>query len=163
FGKKRHMELIDLGNLSDLGGVVIVMRERVVRVGHPDLRVCSPAGLASELESDDASNVSLERQQLEVEHQSRVGGIGRRDADGPIEIGQIAVFCVDLGLLDSPLDLANSLEVQPDAGTVRRTELRFQARDLFADRVEQAGSLLQGRAAVGGATAFAEEAFEYDS
>ena len=47
------------GHLRDLGRVVPVVRERMVRVGDADLGIGPPAGLAGELERDDPRDVPL--------------------------------------------------------------------------------------------------------
>ena len=61
----------------------------MVRIGHADLGIGALAGFARELERDDAGDVALERQHLQIEHQPRVVGVGGRHADRPIEIRQV--------------------------------------------------------------------------
>ena len=105
-------------------GIVAVMRQRVMRIGHADLGVGAVAGLARELERDDARDVALQRQHLQVEHQPRVVGVRGRHADRPVEIGQRIVRRRRLGLLDAPLDFADGLEILVDPGAIGRAELR---------------------------------------
>lgn len=151
-GEQRDVECVDLGHLRDLVGVVPVVGERMVRIGDADLGIGPRAGLPGELECDDPGDVPLERQDLEVEHQASVVGVGCRDAHGPVEVRQGVVLRVGLGLLDPALDLANGLQVLADLGAIRRAELLVQARHLLGDRVEEAGPLLQGSPSVGGAS-----------
>ena len=82
---------VDLGHLGDLLGVVAVVRQRVVRVGDADLGIGPVAGLAGELEGDDAGDVALERQHLQVEHQPGVVGVGGRHADRAVEVRQVRI------------------------------------------------------------------------
>ena len=112
--EQRDVELIDLGHLGDLLRIVAVMRQRMMRIGNADLRIGAVAGFARQLKRDDARDVALQRQQLQVEHQSGVVGVGRRHADGPIEIGQRIVRRVGLGLLNAPLDFADRVEILAD-------------------------------------------------
>src|SRR5688572_2496963 len=78
------MERIDLGDLLDLFGIIAVMARRMVRIWHADLWIRAVAQLARELERDDARNVCLERENLQIEHELRVVGKRRGNADGPI-------------------------------------------------------------------------------
>ena len=107
-----------------------MVRERVVRIGHADLGVGAVAGLARELERDDAGDVALQRQHLQVEHQPRVVGVGGRHAHRAIEIRQRIVRRLGLGLLNAALDLADGVEVLADPGAIGRAELLLQAGDL---------------------------------
>src|SRR4030095_8924182 len=67
-----------------------------------------------------------------------------------------------LGLLDSPLDVADRLGVLLDLGLIRRAELPAQAGPLFVDPIEEALLLLEARFAGGaaGAAAVAEQPLE---
>ena len=76
------------GHLGDLVGVVAVVRQRMVRIGHADLRIRAIARLAGELERDHPRDVALQRENLQVEHQPGVVGVRGRHADGAIEIRQ---------------------------------------------------------------------------
>jgi hypothetical protein len=59
------------------------------------------------LEGDHASNIALQREHLQIEHQARMVRIGRRYADRPIQIGQSRVGCFSFRLLNTPLHLAH--------------------------------------------------------
>ena len=80
------MEAIDFGYLLDLLAVIAVMREGVMRIGHADLGVGPVAGLARQLEGDDAGDIGLEGQDLQVEHQAGVVGVGGGHAHGALEV-----------------------------------------------------------------------------
>ena len=153
-----------LRHLRELVGIVAVVRERVVRVGDADLGIGAGAGLAGELEGDDAGDVALQRQHLQVEHQPGVVGVGGGHADGPVEIRQVRIGGRGLGLLDAALDLADGVEVlaRPCCGRPGRACVCRRAIS-SVHRVEQAGALPQRGEAVGGAAAVAEQALEDDA
>src|SRR5688572_11592910 len=81
--EQRHMVRVDLGELHQLLRIVGVMRHRMMRLGHADVRVGSGARFPRQLERDDASHVSLERQHLQVEHQLDVVFPDRGNAGRP--------------------------------------------------------------------------------
>ena len=111
--------------LAIFSGIVAVVRERMVRIGHADLGVGAVAGLARELEGDDPRDVALQRQHLQVEHQPRVVGVGRpARRPGRSRSGSWLSARLGLGLLNAPLDLAHGLEILADPGAIRRPELR---------------------------------------
>ena len=157
------MELIDLRHARDLVRIVAVMRERMVRIGNTDLWVGAIAGFAGELERDDPGDVTLQRQHLQVEHQSRVIGIGRRHAHGPVQIRQRIIRGVSLGLLNAALDLAHGVKILADPRAVTRPELSVETRDVFIEPIEEAGPFPQRSLSVRNAAAFAEKAFENNS
>ena len=68
-GEQRHVIGVDLRQLLQLLRIVAVMRRRVVRLGHADLRIGARADFARHLERDDARHVGLQREHLQVEHQ----------------------------------------------------------------------------------------------
>ena len=90
-------------------------------------------------------------------------GVGRRHADRPIEIRQRLVGRAGFRLLDAALDLADGLEILADPGAILGSELRLQARDVVAHRVEQAGPSPQRGAPIGRAAALAEQPLEDDA
>ena len=109
----------------------------MVRVGHADLGIGAIALLARELERDDARDVSLERQHLEIEHQLRVIGERRGDAHRTIQVGRRVVHRTALGALNLPLDLADALEVLIDANAIGSAHALLEPPDVFHDLVEQ--------------------------
>ena len=160
--KQRHVMGVDLGQLDQLFRIVGVMRDRVMRLGHPDVRVGSGARFTRHLERDDAGDIGLEGEHLEVEHQPDVVFPHRRHACRTIEIGQrcgIALF----GALDASLDLAHGIEVLADANTIACTELAPQSSQIVRHPVEDAAALLELGASCLGASAIAEQPLENDA
>src|SRR5438093_11743736 len=102
------MVRIDLCDLRYLYRIVAVMTGWMVRVRDADLRIRTIALLARELECDDARDIRLEGQNLQVKHELRVVGERRGDPYRPIEVGQLVVRNRFLGTLDLTLDLTNS-------------------------------------------------------
>ncbi len=104
-----------------------------MRIGHADLRIGPHAAFAPHHHRDDARQVGLERDDLQVEHQLDVVGVEHRDAgrlvDGRIEPGQIL-----LRLLDAPLDLADRREIFVELPLVGRPEILRQLRGPLAAR-----------------------------
>src|SRR5439155_9975129 len=96
-GKQRNMVRIDLRYLRQLFRIPPVMAGRMVRIGDADVRVRTIALLARELEGDDARNVCLEGQNLQVEHELGVVGERRRDSDRPVEVGRLVLVYRLLG------------------------------------------------------------------
>ena len=93
----QHLDvvLVDLLKPLDLGRVVEVVRQAVVRVGHADRTIRPVAALAADHERDDARQVGLERHRHQVEHQLDVLFEGRRDAGRTVDGGDRAAagFC----------------------------------------------------------------------
>ena len=63
---------VDLGGLSDLFRLLLVMRNRVMRVRNPDLRIRHAALLEAHHQSDDTRKIGLVGQDFNVEHQLHV-------------------------------------------------------------------------------------------
>ena len=142
--EQRRVVGVDAGQLVQLVGVVLVVRRGVVRLGHPDLGIGAAAVLAADHEADDAGQVRLVRQHLQVEHQPRVlverGGNPERGRD----VGQRLVH-LGLGLLDAALDVAHRVEVLAELVAVAGAEVAAQVRHLVGHRVEEAAVLLDAR------------------
>src|SRR6516165_2329451 len=100
------MVLVDLRYLRDLYRIVAVMTGWMVGVRDADLRICTIALLACELECDDACDVRLKGENLEVEHDLGVVGECRGNAYRPIEIGRLVFRHRLLGALNLTFDLA---------------------------------------------------------
>lgn len=162
-GEEGHVELVDLRHALDLGGVIAVMRKRMMRIRDTDLGVGPVAGLAGELEGDDTRDVALKGQHLEVEHQPGMVGIGGRHADGAVEIRQRILLCSSLGLLNATLDLTDGVEVLRQPGAVAGTEFALELVEVAGEGIQQAGAALEGGAAFGPAAALAEEVLEHDT
>ena len=149
-GEQRDVELVDLRHLGDFLRIVAVVGKRVMRIGDADFRVGAVAGFAGELEGDDAGDVALQGQHLQVEHQPGVVGVGGGHADGRSRSGSGFVRGVGFRFLDAAFDFANGVEILADLGAVGRAELLLQAGDVLGHPIEQAGSLAQRGAAFGG-------------
>ncbi len=66
--------------LSISSGMIVVMRERVVRFRHANLRIGPRALLLAEHERNDARQIGLEREHLQIHHQRQVIFKDRRRA-----------------------------------------------------------------------------------
>ena len=136
----------DLGQLGQAFGLVLVVRQRVVRVGHPDLGIGLGGELGRHQEGDDAGHVGLVRQQLKVEHHLDVlAERGRRARRRTLDGGQLAVR-IGLGPLNAPLDVAHRGQIVGQLGLVGRPEPLPQPRRLPGHRVENAAVLPPARA-----------------
>jgi hypothetical protein len=133
-----------------------------MRIGDADLRVGSRARFASELERDDARHVTLERQHLQVEHQPCVVGIGSRYTHRAIQIRQLVVRRLSLGLLNTTLHLAYRIQVLIDPCAIGWSECLLKARDIFANPIEETASVPQRSAAVGCGSSLTEQPLEDD-
>src|SRR6266852_1400535 len=105
------MERIDFRYLGYLFRIVAVMTGWMVRVRDADLRIRTITLLARELECDDARDIRLKGQNLQVEHELRVVGERRGDPYRPIEVGYLVILYRLLGTLDLTLDLTNTVEI----------------------------------------------------
>ena len=114
---------VDLRHPRDQLGHVAVMRQRMVRLGHANLRIGPGALLLADHERDHARQVRLEREQLQVEHQLQVILEDRRHARRLVHVRQIEIP-LRLGALDSPLDVANRLGELVDLRLILRPERR---------------------------------------
>src|SRR4051812_11134615 len=102
------------------------MRQRVMRIRNADLGVRAITRLASQLERNDSGNVPLQREQLKIEHQTRVLSVGGRNSDRAIDIGNRVVFRSGFCLLDSALDVTNRFKVLLDAIPIAGSQRRLQ-------------------------------------
>ena len=139
------------------------MRQRVMRIRDADLGVGAVARLPRQLERHHTGDVALHRQDLQVEHQLRVFGIGGWNANRAIEVGQRLLGRAGLRLLNPALDFADRLEILVDPGAVLGTEPCLQPADVVTNRIEEAGALLQRGATLCRCSAFAKQALEHDA
>ena len=152
---------VDLGVLLELGRVELVVRHRMVRVGHADLGIALGALLAADQIREHAGDVGLERQRLEVEHEAGVLGERIRNAHGTGEaLGEVAFVGLRLDPLNPAFDLADRVEILADAAPVAGPEPPLEPRHVLADRVENAAVFLQACEALRGGAALAEQPFE---
>ena len=116
------------------------MRDRMMRLGHADVRIGPRARLARHLERDDARHVGLQRQHLQIEHQPDVVFPHRRDAGRPIEIGQRrASLCSARWMRRSTSRTESSIGRR---GRDRRRRARVSGGPVAGHPVEDAAALL---------------------
>ena len=132
----------------------------MMRLRHADLRIRSRAALARELERDDARQIGLERQHLQVEHQLHVVFPRFGHARRPVEIRERRLAVLLLRFLDPALDFAHGIEVLAHLQAIAGAELRLQPGHVLHHPVEDAGVLLELGAPLGGAPAVAEQPLE---
>ena len=109
----------------------------MMRLRNPDLRIRTSGLLASVHERNHACEVGLIRQQLQVVHQlgMRLESVG--NACGPRHVGHLFRILL-LGLLQSPLDVANRSHVVVDFRLIRRTEPLLELSHTIGDGIENA-------------------------
>jgi hypothetical protein len=96
---------IDLGDLLNPVFLALMMRERAVRIGNPDLAIGAMAGFAAIHEGYPARHVGLHRQDLQVEHHLEIAGEQHRHARRLLNSGgDVAMF--RLCVLYLPFNLA---------------------------------------------------------
>ena len=120
------------------------MRQRMVRLGHADLRVRAGALFLADHERDDARQVGLKRQELQVQHQRQVIFEDRRHALRLLHRRQLDV-ALFLGFLNAPFDVTNRFGVFVDLDLILRSELPLEARQLLRHRIQNALVLPQPR------------------
>src|SRR6266850_296222 len=135
----------------------------MVRVHDADLRIRTIALLARELEGDDARDIRLKGQNLQIEHELRVVAERCGNPYRPIEVGRRVVRCRSLGTLDLLLDLTNTVEILIQAHAIGNAHALLEPPDVDAERIQQASSTLERRAAHGRIAALAEQALEDDA
>ena len=67
-----HLPMIDRRDLIQLDRVVLVMREAVVTLGDPELRISPVTPSIAEHKSADAGEVTAERAHAEIEEEARM-------------------------------------------------------------------------------------------
>jgi hypothetical protein len=151
--------VVDLRHLRDLRRFLLMMRDRMMRVGHAYLRVRHAAELAAQHEGHDAREIGLIGEHLEIAHQLDVIVVGRRNAGRMIDHGERRAVLL-LGPLDAAFDVANRVEILDQLRAIALTERALQMPDLLAHGIEHAAILTKPREARFriGAAAVAEEA-----
>src|SRR4029453_1511367 len=116
----------------------------MMRFVHADLRKGAAADLAAHHERDDARQVALEREYLQVEHERRViferGGDARRLLDDGNRAGTLA-----LGVLNPPFDVPNGVGELRQLGSIPWAYALLQPAQLVVHRVQQAAVLPDAR------------------
>src|SRR5688572_6205036 len=98
------MERINLRYLRHLLRIAPVMTGWMVWIRDADLRIRTVALLTRELECDDARNIRLKRQNLQVEHELRMVSERLGNPYRPIQVGRPVFHYRLLGALDLTLD-----------------------------------------------------------
>ena len=155
---------VDPGHALHQLGNKVVVRQRMVRFGHANLRVWARALFFADHEGNDAREIGLERQELQVEHQRQVIFKDRRCALRLLHRRQLEVALL-LGFLDAPLHVANRVGILIDLGLILRSEVPLEAHELLGHRIENALVLPQPRVARGAvrAAAVAKQPLEHRS
>mgnify|MGYP000057988217 CR=1 FL=1 len=107
-GEQFGVMAVDRRHAVDQLRLIIVMRERVVRVRGADLRVGPRALLFADHERDDPGQIGLKRQNLQVRHQLQVVFEHRRRTLGLLEVGQLDI---DLLLVEDAILEESGLRV----------------------------------------------------
>src|SRR5215471_20243177 len=107
----------------------------MMRIGHADFRIGSITLLPANHEGDDASQIGLICQHLQVIHQLRVLVKSRRDPEGALEHRNFARRLLFRELY-APLDISNSVKVLGKLDSVPWPQARFETRNLRSQRVE---------------------------
>ena len=118
----------------------------MVRIGHPGFRIGPRAQLRRQHERDDARQIGLQREHLQIEHDSRVRfeAVGR--AGRLLHDRQLA-RALFLGALNTALDVANRFDVLRQLLPVARSEVALQPRQLAGHRIQDASIRRQSRQA----------------
>src|SRR5438105_1942040 len=128
----------------------------MVRVRDADLRIRPVVLLARELECDDARDIRLKGQNLQVKQELRVIGELRGNSYRPIDVGYPGVRCRVLGTLDLTFDLTNAVEILVQAYAIGNAHTLLEPCDIHAEGIQQTSSIAQPRAALGSIAALAE-------
>src|SRR4029453_14304535 len=126
----------------ELLGIVLMVRQLMMRIRDAELRVGPRALLASVHERDYARQVALIREHLQVVEQLHVLVERVRNAYGTIDVGQLAGALLAC-LLDAPFDIPQRLEVVADLRVVRRAQLLLELPHPVGGGVENASLLAQ--------------------
>jgi len=139
------------------------MTDRMVRVRNADLRIRAIVLLARELECDDARDIRLKGQNLQVEHELRVVGERRRNAYRAIEIGSLVLRHRLLATLNLTLDLTHTVEILIQAHAIGNADALLHPGDILGERIKQACPMAERGASCVRIAALAEQALEDDS
>ena len=116
-----------------------MVRQAVVRLVHPDLRIGAVVQVAGHHESEDARDVGLERQCHQVEHEADVCFEDLGGADGRFGNLQVGSGLL-LGSYDAPLDLAHVVQVVAQPRLVTRPETLLEPRGRLRHRIQDAAA-----------------------
>ena len=151
----RDVELIDLDQLLDTLGIILVVRNGMVPVGNPDLAIGPVAAVAAEHERSHARHVGLPRDHLHVDHELCVLPVVVRDRARPLDARKLQRQVLLFGQLDPPLDVADGLEIFLELVFVAAAKRHAQPRETGGDIVEHAFLVLEPGQASGSIRAVA--------
>ena len=109
-GEQLDVIRVDLRQIGNFHRITLVMRNRVMRVGHADLWKGHAALFAPDHHRNDTSEIALIRQYLQVEHQLDVLFVTGRNARGMVDRRQILI-ALRLGFLNTPFHITDRLEI----------------------------------------------------
>ena len=117
-GEEGDVKSVDLRHALDLIRVVSVVGKRVVGIGDSGFGVDAVARFTRQLKGGDTSDVALEGEHLQLEHEAGVIPIGGGDAIGSVEIGKGFIAGRGFGFLNASLDLTDAGEIVIDLGAI---------------------------------------------
>ena len=138
-----------------------MMRHGMMPFGHADPGIRAPVQFARHLECDDPGDVSLKRQQLQIEHElgmviERIGHTNRRLGDRRRRFAALS-----LRPLDTLLHIPHSAEILIDRHAVTHTQTALQPGHVRHRQVEDAPVRLEPCRALIGCPPLAEQPFEH--
>ena len=113
---------VDLRHVRNELGLVLMVRQRMMRLGHANLRIRPRALLLADHERNHAREIALIREQLQVEHQRQVIFENRRCSLRLIHFRQLEIGLL-LRALDAALDVSHRFRVLLDLRAILRPQL----------------------------------------
>ena len=135
------VELVDLGDLFELGFVAAVVGAVVVAFGHADELVAAVASFVGEDEGAEAGEVGLEGEDLQVSQRLHVLAVFLRDAGGLLD-GRLDLGVFFLVAVESAFHLADAREVLIELAAVSPAELGFERLGIVPHGVEHAQAVV---------------------
>ncbi len=133
-GELPEVVRVELAKPFELGGLILVMRQGVVGIGDPDLRVGPIADLFPRHERADPRHVSLIRERQQVHHEGGVLPVVPRHPDRLVDDRQLLRLA--LGHPETALDVANGIEVLIQGRLVVWPHDALETGGLVTDEVE---------------------------
>ena len=156
-----HVVGVDLLLLRHQHRIVPMMRHGMVLLGHADLRVRAPARFAGHEQRKHASDVRLEGERLQIEHELGVLVEVLRNVGRPIRERQLRGRPLGLRALDPLLHLTDRLQVLAKLRSIPCAQTPLQTGDFLDERIEQAAGLPRLREPIRRAAALPEQALEH--
>jgi hypothetical protein len=139
------------------------MRNGMMLVGDADQRIRARAEFPGNDHAEDARDIRLEREGLQIVHEFRVLVERIGNIDGPV--GQLDGFGIlrHGGALDTLFDLAHGIHILAEFAAIARAKRVGEAVGFLRHGLENAAGAFRQRQTLGGAASIAEEAFKYDA